>query len=113
MKFKGFSELSGQDSAELDPTYTYVSYNDINDVITYTKNTRSISKPFTLELFIDLYNVQTDTNLKNNMLPIIEDKIETIKDLIGIKNFECDLTLSEPFAIVEEGKQEMMMKERK
>ena len=102
-EIQGFSEpSSGQDSAELAPTYTYVSYNDINDVITYTKGTRPISKPFTLELFIDLYNVQDDTKLKENMKQIIKDKIETIKDLIGIKNFECDLTLSDPLGTVEE-----------
>jgi hypothetical protein len=106
-EIQGFSEpSSGEDNAELAPTYSDVSYNDINDVITYTKNTRRISKPFTLELFIDLYNVQTDTELKNNMLQIIRDKIDTIKDLIGIKNFVCDLNLSRPFNPVEEGNEE-------
>lgn len=113
-EIQGFSEpSSGEDNAELAPTYSDVSYNDINDVITYTKNKRPISKPFTLELFIDLYNVQTDTELKNNMLQIIRDKIDTIKDLIGIKNFVCDLTLSEPLDTVEEGNEEEGDKENK
>lgn len=106
-EIQGFSEpSSGEYSADSAPTYTYESYNGINDVITYTKNTRSISRPFTLEFFIDLYNVQNDPELKDNMKQIIEDKIETIKDLIGIKDFVCNLTLSEPFYTVEEGNEE-------
>lgn len=110
-EIQGFSEpSSGEDNAESVPNYSDVSYNDINDVITYTKRTgtktTNFSKPFTLELFIDLYNVQYDTELKKNMKQIIEDKIETIKDLIGIKDFKCNLTLSNSLSTVSEGNEE-------